>query len=73
MELVTVTIFTFIWSPRPKFYYFLAVLSIDKMYVSFLKLAYAMPRPYMIDADISPKGLSCSKAFGNPSGHASAS
>ena len=49
----------------------MAVLGIDKIYVSFFKLAYAEPRPYMIEPSITP--ISCSKAFGNPSGHSSAS
>jgi len=35
--------------------------------MSYLKLAYADPRPYMIDKDIVP--IRCSKGFGNPSGH----
>ena len=35
--------------------------------MSYLKLAYADPRPYMIDKDIDP--IRCSKGFGNPSGH----
>ena len=39
--------------------------------MSFFKLAYAEPRPYMIEPGIVP--LYCSKSFGNPSGHSSVS
>jgi hypothetical protein len=37
---------------------------------AYFKLAYADPRPYMMSSDIQP--FSCSKGFGNPSGHSSA-
>jgi membrane-associated phospholipid phosphatase len=46
-------------------------LTLDKFINSYLKLAYANPRPYMVKSEI--KLLSCSKGFGNPSGHAAAS
>jgi len=39
--------------------------------MSYFKLAYADPRPYMIDDQIEP--ITCSKGFGNPSGHSLAS
>ena len=70
-ELVAAMVITFIVSSRPKFFYFLAVFGIDKFNVSYFKLAFAAPRPYMINSDIVP--ITCSTAFGNPSGHASAS
>ena len=38
-----------IFASREKFFYYLGILSIDKLYVSYLKMAYASPRPYMID------------------------
>ena len=47
-ELMLLTGICFLWLPREKFFYFLGVLSIDKLYVSYFKLAYADPRPYMI-------------------------
>ena len=49
----------------------MAILALDKSYVSLFKLLYHEPRPYMIEPNIKP--ISCSKAFGNPSGHSSAS
>ena len=39
--------------------------------MAYFKLAYADPRPYMISEKIHP--WTCSKEFGNPSGHAMAS
>lgn len=39
--------------------------------MAYFKLAYADPRPYMISEKIHP--WSCSREFGNPSGHAQAS
>lgn len=70
MELIAAFTVTFFFSKRSHFFYFLACFSIDKLYVSYFKLAYADPRPYMIDKEIVP--YTCSKAFGNPSGHSSA-
>ena len=49
----------------------MTIFALDKFYVSYFKLYYANPRPYMIQPKIEP--ISCSKAFGNPSGHSSAS
>ena len=66
-ELVTCLIISLIWAPRSKFMYYLFVLAIDKVIVSYFKLFYNHPRPYMIDGNIKP--ISCSKSFGNPSGH----
>ena len=44
---------------------------LDKIIISFFKLAYHYPRPWVISSSIIP--ISCSKEFGNPSGHSSAS
>ena len=62
---------TFIFGSRNHFFYYLAILGIDKLIVSYFKLAYHDPRPYMVDPLITP--YKCSKGFGNPSGHSSAS
>ena len=68
---VSITVVCFlIWSDRSKFMYYVAVLGLDKMITSYFKLAFAAPRPYMIDSEIKP--ITCSKGFGNPSGHSSA-
>ena len=56
---------------RPKAMYYWAVFSFDKIFSSLFKLIYADPRPYMMDSAIKP--ISCSKSFGNPSGHSTAS
>jgi len=61
----------FLFGTRSKFFYFLSMLTLDKVIISYFKLAYAEPRPYMISSDITP--VTCSKAFGQPSGHSSAS
>ena len=66
-ELIACIVINFIWFPRSKCFYYLAIFSLDKLYISFFKLAYADPRPYMIDGSISP--ISCPMAFGNPSNH----
>jgi membrane-associated phospholipid phosphatase len=44
---------------------------LDKAIISFFKLAYHHSRPWVISSNIIP--ISCSKEYGNPSGHASAS
>ena len=41
--------FTLFFCPRSKFFYYLAVFTIEKAGNSYLKLAYAAPRPYMIE------------------------
>lgn len=61
----------FIFGTRSKFFYFLAAFALEKLSNSYLKLAIAHPRPYMINSNIIP--VSCSKAFGTPSGHSSSS
>jgi membrane-associated phospholipid phosphatase len=62
---------TFFWGRRSKLMYYLIFFALDKSYVNFFKLAYHDPRPYMINSNIAP--ISCSRAFGNPSGHSSSS
>ena len=64
-------VFSFLFAPREKYFYYLSMFTLDKLYVGYFKLAYAEPRPYMVTEDIHP--ISCSKAFGNPSGHSSSS
>ena len=49
----------------------MAVLALDKIIISYFKLAFHDPRPYMIQPDITPE--KCSVGFGNPSGHSHAS
>lgn len=68
-EMLAAIYLSFIWGTRPKFFYFMTMLTLDKLYISYFKLAYGEPRPYMIDGDIV--SYTCSKAFGNPSGHSS--
>ena len=63
-------VFSLLFAPREKYFYYLTAYTLDKLYVGYFKLAYAEPRPYMASGDIHP--ISCSKAFGNPSGHSSA-
>lgn len=70
-ELLVLSIASFIWCERERYFYFLVTLSLNKMIGAYFKLAYADPRPYMMTKDIFP--YSCSKGFGNPSGHSSAS
>ena len=60
---------TFIWGRRSKMMYYLVLFTLDKGYVNYFKIAYNEPRPYMINSNIDP--ISCSRAFGNPSGHSS--
>jgi membrane-associated phospholipid phosphatase len=69
-ELLALFIITFLVGSRPKAMYFMTTLAIDKVLIGFLKLAYKEPRPYLKFLDI--EALSCSKEFGNPSGHSSA-
>ena len=70
-EAVSVCVIGFLFSSREQFFYYLAVYTIDKMYISMGKLVYHEPRPYMISVKILP--LTCSRHFGNPSGHSSCS
>lgn len=43
----------------------------EKTMNCLFKLMYSDPRPYLLNENITP--LVCSKEFGNPSGHSSAS
>jgi membrane-associated phospholipid phosphatase len=66
-ELLAAMIVAFIWASRPKFFYYMAVLALNLGLQGYLKIFYADPRPYMVSGDIKP--ISCSREFGNPSGH----
>jgi len=70
MEETIAAVLAFFFASRAKFFYYLTMLLIDKMNISYIKLAISAPRPYMIESSILP--ISCSKAFGSPSGHSSA-
>lgn len=69
-EIGVMLLFSFLFAPREKFFYYLCAFTLDKLYVGYYKLSYADPRPYMADGNIHP--ITCSRAFGNPSGHSSA-
>lgn len=71
IELFDAWIICFLFGTRSKSMYYLAMVAVDKLVLNFLKLAMAEPRPYMIDSQIYP--YTCSKGFGMPSGHSSAS
>lgn len=64
-------VYSFLMCKRSRFFYFMMIFGLDTLYTSFFKLAYHDPRPYMIEPAIHP--FSCETAFGNPSGHSSAS
>lgn len=64
-------VISFILGTRQHFFYYMAVLALDKVLISYFKLAYHDPRPYMILSTITPN--KCSVGFGNPSGHSHAS
>lgn len=68
-EAVTLCCAGFLLGSRETFFYYLSIYTIDKMYISFGKLLYHEPRPYMISLNILP--MTCSRHFGNPSGHSS--
>lgn len=70
-EITAVMIIYLFLKSRSHFFYFLAIWGLKELLISYMKLAYADPRPYMISPTIKP--LHCSKAFGNPSGHSCAS
>ena len=70
MELTILAACGILMAPRNTAMYYIFVFALDKGFGTFLKLVYSKPRPYMI-FDISP--LHCSKEFGCPSGHSSAS
>ena len=54
---------------RYKFFYYLAVFTLDLSYVALGKLLYEAPRPYMMDATVD--AMRCERQFGSPSGHSS--
>lgn len=59
------------FSTREKAFYILFVHTFIAILNCELKMIYRDPRPYMMDPDIM--AYSCSKTFGNPSGHSSLS
>lgn len=61
-ELVFIVAVSFFFASRSKFFYYLAMFAFDKGLLNFYKLAYAEPRPYMIDSLIKP--YTCSTEFG---------
>jgi membrane-associated phospholipid phosphatase len=67
IELLALVIIAFLIGSRPKFFYYAACFALDKSLISLFKLIYHDPRPYMASSDI--QAYSCSKEFGNPSGH----
>lgn len=69
-EIGALLVISMLFAPREKFFYFLTAWTLDKLYIGYFKLAYADPRPYMVNGDIKP--LECTSKFGNPSGHSSA-
>ena len=69
-ELMITVGVTFLFGTRNHFFYYLAVLGLDKVIISYFKLSYHDPRPYIVAPWITP--YKCSKGFGNPSGHSSA-
>jgi hypothetical protein len=51
-ELIALSFYGFLLKDRPKAIYYWAVFTLEKLFSNFYKLAYADPRPYMIDKDI---------------------
>lgn len=62
-----VFIVLYAWSSRKRAMYYLILISVFIFMMSFFKLFYHEPRPYMVVAEI--KVYDCSTEFGNPSGH----
>jgi membrane-associated phospholipid phosphatase len=71
LEMIILTVGAFVWSSRPKFFYYLTMFCIDRALTCMIKLSYAQPRPYLENLNI--KAYQCPTEFGNPSGHSSAS
>ena len=61
---------SFVFGTRSKCFYYIVCMMMDKVVNAYMKLVYHQPRPFMIDREII--SYSCSKGFGNPSGHSSA-
>lgn len=53
-DLIGLAAFSFIFFKRERFFYFLFVYALYAMFIGELKLAYAEPRPYMVDGKIIP-------------------
>ena len=49
-ELTAAAVFSLIWHDRARAMYYLTVLGLDKLLIGYFKLAYANPRPYMINS-----------------------
>ena len=49
-EIAFLTLLSFIWCERERFFYYLTAFSFNKMINAYFKLAYAEPRPYMISS-----------------------
>ena len=71
LEMIILCVGAFVWSSRPKFFYYLTMFCIDRALTCMIKLTYAQPRPYLENLKI--KAYQCPTEFGNPSGHSSAS
>lgn len=63
-------IMNFVIGKVDKYFYYQSLAVIDLAINTVLKVIYAEPRPYMVDTSLF---LTCSRSFGNPSGHASGS
>ena len=57
----------FVFSTREKAFYILLAQTCCQNLNLEMKIIYHDPRPYMVFSDI--EAVSCSKSFGNPSGH----
>lgn len=69
-EFLLLVAVSFIFGTRSKCFYYLVCMMVDRVVNAYMKLVYHQPRPFMIDKEII--SYSCSKGFGNPSGHSSA-
>ena len=71
LELVALVFISFLLGDRAKCFYYIAGFTIDKALIGMLKLVYSFPRPlYAFGEQV--RAVSCSREFGNPSGHSSA-
>jgi membrane-associated phospholipid phosphatase len=61
----------FVFSTREKAFYLLFVHTVAGICNQELKILYRNPRPFMVSDEM--QAISCSKSFGNPSGHSSLS
>ena len=54
---------------RPRVVYLACLLSVAIGIVNVTKMAYVQPRPFWVEPAIEMKEISCSKEYGNASGH----